>query len=136
MSLSDSCCEISDDLARAFAAYCDWEYDLDHWVKIIDALYALNEVGAQLDIMPNSIGIRINEVADERVITSLLYQAAEAQDDAARKKVIDLIIKITQRHDRLKDGIIALTMKVAGGHKILEDFPRELLAEVYQRSTM
>ena len=136
MSLSDSCCEITDDLARTFTAYCDWEYDLNHWLKIIDALYALNEVGAQLDISPNFTGVRVDEVADERVITSLLHQAAEAKDDAARKHVIDLIIKITQRLDRLRDGVIALTMKMGWNDKTPEEFPRELLAEVYQRSTM
>lgn len=136
MSLSDSCCEITDDLARTFAAYCDWEYDLKHWLKIIDALYSLSEVGAQLDISPNFTGGKVDEVADERVITSLLHQAAESKDDAARQHVLDLIIQITQRHDRLRDGIIALTIKMAGDDKTSEEFPRKLLAEVYKRSTM
>lgn len=136
MSLSDICCEVTEELAKSLGRYCSWSYDIQHWLKILDAIYLLNEVGAELDIPSTFFEVDLSEVVEQRVILSLLNQAVDVDSEKKREAVIALISRIALDHDRLRDGIIMLTINMTRNSEKFDDFPKKLLAELYQRSTM
>ena len=53
MSLSDSCIEISSELALTLAHYAHWDYSVDHLLPLVDAMFDIAAVGAALDVFPN-----------------------------------------------------------------------------------
>jgi hypothetical protein len=127
MSLSDTCCEISDDLAKGFGHYYSWDYNIQHWIKLIDAMYSINEVGAVLDVPPNFANVRLSDVVDHRVIMGLLEQADKCE---ARDAFISVISQIACKHDRLREGIIALNEKASSHPEQFDELSMKCLAEL------
>lgn len=103
MSLSDSCSEISSDLARTFAHYADWDYSVDQLLPLVDAMFNITAVGTALDLVPNRPRSDLDRVIHRRVMAELLHHIDVRSD--TKEAVLETLCRVASQSPRLNNAI-------------------------------
>lgn len=121
MSLSDSCLDTISDLADAIHAYSPRNHSLHYWNSVINSMFTLAEVAAELNLHPMMEGKRsVHWIANRLVLDALLN---EEKYGAKLYLIFPLLAQIAKQSPRLSGAIIEI-YKWSKTPEGIEDFMR------------
>ena len=103
MSLSDSCIEISSELALTLAHYAHWDYSVDHLLPLVDAMFDIAAVGAALDVFPNHSKSNLDLVIHRRVVAELLHHINS--QSSKKQSALEALCRVASQSPRLNNAI-------------------------------
>lgn len=102
MALSDTCSEVSIELAKAVIGYGSRGYSVEHWDKIIAAMFNIADVSVPLDMSPSVRRSDYHSIAHRRVLHELLMGEHEAEEVA---EALPMLAEVARRNARFAEAI-------------------------------
>jgi hypothetical protein len=106
MSLSDTCCETISFLSDTFHRYAEFDYMPQHWTAVINSMFSLAEVAAELDLPPHMKGKRSAHWIANRIVLDTLLDEDKYGDKLIAS--LPLLRRIAQQIPRLDGAIIEI----------------------------
>ena len=121
MSLSDTCYDTISDLSDSIHAYGPLDYSLHYWDAVINSMFTLSEVAAELNLHSTMKGKRsVHWIANRLVLDALLN---EDKYGGQINMVLPLLSQIAKQSPRLSGAVIEI-YQWSKSPEGIEDFMR------------